>query len=105
MRPVKVFRSLFALILTCMIAWNSFSTPVLAASDSLGSFTNGFWQALGGVVGAATGTVAVCYAVDVLIAPAAPPVAVYLATVCPAIGATVGGIGGMAGVNTLAKAH
>jgi hypothetical protein len=92
-------------ILSCVIAWNGFASPAFAASDSVGSFINGFWQAFGGVVGMATGTVVTCYAVDVLIAPVAPPVAAYLATMCPAIGATVGGFGGVAGAKAIAGAH
>lgn len=102
---MKAFRSLFAVILTCLIAWNGFVTPAFAASDSVGSFTNGFWEGLGGVFGAATGTVVVCYTVDAVIAPVAPPVAAYLATMCPAIGLTVGGIGGAAAVNAIAGAQ
>jgi len=66
---------------------------------------NGFWQGLGGVFGAVTGTLVTCYAVDVLIVPVAPPVAAYLATMCPAIGATVGGFSGFTGVRSVVTAH
>ncbi len=102
---MKAFRSLFAVILTCLIAWNGFVTPAFAASDSVGSFTHGFWEALGGVLGGATGTVVVCYTVNAVIAPVAPPVAVYLAPMCPAIGFTVGGLGGAATANAIAGAQ
>lgn len=103
--PVKAFRSLFAVILSCLISWNIIATPAFAASDSFGSFINGFWQALGGVFGAATGTVVTCYAVDTLIAPFAPPVAAYLAPMCPVIGGTVGAFGGAAGASAISGAH
>jgi len=83
MLPV-IARSLFAVILTCVIALNGFISPAYASTESsVNSFTNGFWQAVGGAVGGAVGIVATCYAVDVLIAPAMPPVAVYLAGMCP----------------------
>ena len=99
---VKAFRSLFAVILSCVIAWNGFASPALAAtSDSVDSFMNGFWY----VVGGATATVVTCYTVDFLIAPVAPPVAAYLATMCPAIGAA-GGFGGFAaGAKAIVGAH
>ncbi len=105
MSIMKSFRSLFVAILTCVIIWSSFGSPVFAADDPTGSFINGFWTAVGAAFGSATGTVAVCYTVDALIAPVAPPAAAYLATMCPAIGATVGGFGGAAAVQAVVKAH
>ena len=102
---VKAFRSLFAVILSCVIAWNGFASPAFAASDSVGSFINGFWYTVGGFLGGAAATVVTCYTVDVLIAPVAPPVAAYLATMCPAIGAA-GGLGGFAaGAKAIVVAH
>lgn len=96
MLPVKMIRSLFAVILTCAIALNSFVSPAFADTGSnVDSFVNGFWQSFGAVVGSAAGTVATCYAVDVLIAPIAPPVAAYLAPMCSIIGLP-GGVGGAA---------
>lgn len=74
-------------------------------SFDVDSFVNGFWQAFGGVIGGATGTIATCYAVDVLIAPVAPPAAAYLAAMCPAIGATVTGVGGAAGATAIVRAY
>ncbi|MEW6499497.1 MAG: hypothetical protein AB1589_44585 [Cyanobacteriota bacterium] len=100
MLPVKAFRSLFAVILSCVIAWNGFASPAFAASDPVGSVINGFW----GAVGAAIGSVATCYTVDVLIAPVAPPVAIYLAPMCAAMGA-VGGFGGAEAAKAIAGAH
>lgn len=91
----KLFRTFWAVFLTCVIALNGFVSPVYAANDSLSSFVNGFWQSLGGIVGAATGTVVVCYSVDALIAPFAPPLALYLAPMCGTIGAAAGGISGV----------
>ncbi|MEG4583419.1 hypothetical protein QUA71_27995 [Microcoleus sp. MON1_C5] len=99
---VKAFRSLFAVILSCVIAWNGFASPAFAASDSVGSFINGFWSFVGGAAGA----VVTCYTVDVLIAPVAPPVAAYLAPMCGAIGAVGGGVGGgLAGAKAIAGAY
>lgn len=101
MLSAKIVRSLFAVLLTCVIALNTFVSPAFAANDSaIGSLVNGFWQGLGAVIGGAAGTVVTCYAVDVLIAPVAPPAAAYLATVCPAIGATVG-VGSAAGASAM----
>lgn len=102
---VKAFRSLFAVILSCVIAWNGFASPAFAASDSVGSFINGFWYAVGGIVGGATGTVVTCYTVDVLIASVAPPVAVYLAPMCATTGAVGGFGGGLAWAKAIAGAH
>ncbi|MBW4683050.1 MAG: hypothetical protein KME19_23640 [Microcoleus vaginatus WJT46-NPBG5] len=101
MLPAKASRSLFAVILTCVIAWNGFATPAFAASDPVGSIINGFW----GAIGAAMGSVATCYTVDLLIAPVAPPVAIYLAPICGAVGAAGGALGGAAGANAIAGAH
>jgi len=82
-----------------MIALNCFLTPAYAfTGDAFGSYWNGFLEAIGGVTGGAVGTVATCYAVDAFIAPIAPPVALYLAGMCPTIGATVGGTGGFVGM-------
>ena len=101
MLPGKIVRSLFTLLLTCVIALNCFISPAFAdTGSSIDSFVNGFWQAIGAVVGGATATVATCYAVDVFIAPFAPPAAAYLATLCPAIGGTVG-VGGAVGIKHL----
>jgi len=105
----RFIRSTSAVFLTLVIALNCFVTPAYAfTGDSFDSYYEvtsaatsvwkGFLGALGGVMGAAVGTVATCYAVDALIAPIAPPVAVYLAGVCPTFGVTVGGAGGFAGV-------
>gem|GEM_PF-6028022 len=115
MLPVKIVRSLFAVLLTCVIALNGFVSPVYASTESIAlndfvspvyastesavdSFTDGFWDSVGNVFGKAATYVAICYAVDVLIAPVAPPVAAYLAGMCPASGAMVGGVGGVGAV-------
>ncbi|MFM6151796.1 MAG: hypothetical protein ACKPE3_02165 [Sphaerospermopsis kisseleviana] len=108
----KIFRSVFAVVLTCVIALSGFTglafadtgqrTNVLFEANSLAftfpnpissidSLVKGFWQGLGGIIGTAAGTVLVCYTVDVAIAPVAPPVAAYLTPMCPAIGAVAGG--------------
>lgn len=122
MLSVKLVRSLFAVFLTCVIALNSFISPAFADTGSVvnssdvspafadtgsavKSFVNGFWYTFGTIVGGATGTVATCYTVDVLIAPVAPPAAAYLATMCPAIGAAVGGGVGAAGAREVIVAH
>lgn len=102
MTTVKVFRSFCSVILTCVIAWSCFSPPAFAASDPADSFMNGFWQGLGGFFGAVTGTVVTCYAVDVLLLPVAPPVAAYLAPMCPAIGV---GVGSFAGAKAIVSVH
>lgn len=106
MLPVKIVRSLFAVLLSCVIALNCFTSPAFAdTGSSINSFVNGFWQAIGAVVGGAAATVATCYAVDVFIAPVAPPAAAYLATLCPAIGGTVGGVGGAVSINAMSGAQ
>jgi hypothetical protein len=88
MALLKIFRSVFAVILICVIALNGFTGSAFADNSAkVDSFTNGFFSFLG----LAVATVTVCYTVDVLIAPVAPPVALYLAPLCPVIGATVGG--------------
>jgi hypothetical protein len=106
----KIFRSAFAVILTCVIALNGFTGSAFADSRSttnlflqtnslaffnfsslVDSLVTGFWQGLGGAIGGATGTIAACYAVDFLVAPVAPPAAAYLAGMCPGIGLAVGG--------------
>jgi hypothetical protein len=93
----KFLRSLFAICLSCLLFLNSFTSPALADSVSnIEAFAESFWESMGGVIGVATGTVIVCYTVDVAIAPFAAPVAAYLAPMCPAIGAAVGGVGGVA---------
>jgi hypothetical protein len=114
----KIFRSVFAVILTCIIALNGFTGSAFADTRSTAnsllettslaainpesvadSFVNTFLTAVATVIGGATGTVAVCYTVDVIIAPFAPPVAAYLAGTCGLIGlgsgATVGGAAGL----------
>lgn len=132
---MKMIRSLFAIILTFTIAFNGFarpahadnnayletySTPVagviseesayphtdlsLESTDS-SPFIDSFLRGLGMAIGTVGGTVVACYAVDALIMPVAPPVGVYLAGVCPFIGAAAGGVsGGLAG-GKLADAH
>lgn len=107
-------------IIFAFIVLTGFTRPAFAWTDaefrSLGSYEelafipngeiseelvkallSGFAAAFGGVLG----TMAACYAVDVLIAPVNPPAAGYLATLCPGIGATVGGAGGFVGTNTV----
>lgn len=105
MLSAKMVRSLFAMLLTCVIVLNSFVSPAFAANDSaVDSFVNGFWQGWGAWIGGTAAMVVTCYAVDVLIAPVAPPAAAYLATVCPAIGVTVG-VGSAAGAGAMIGAH
>lgn len=98
---MKGSRSLFAVLIAVVMTWNSFATPAFAAGGIGEWLGSGFWQALGGVVGGATGTVVTCYAVDVAIAPFAPPVAAYLAPMCGTIGAVVGGGTGAASVGAI----
>lgn len=91
----KIVRSLLTIVLTCVIAFNSFINPAFAETTTAAeSFSKGFWEGIGGVVGGATGVVLVCYSVDTLIIPFAPPFAAYLATVCPVAGGLIGGTGG-----------
>jgi hypothetical protein len=91
----KIGRSLLAIVLTCVIALNGFVNPAFAETGTaVDSFSKGFWEGLGGIVGGAAGVVLVCYGVDVVILPIAPPVAAYLATICPVVGGVVGGTGG-----------
>ncbi len=105
MLPVKMVRSLLVVFLTCVIALNSFVSPASANTGSaVDSFGNGFWQAFGSIVGGAAGTVAVCYAVNVIVAPFAPPIAVYLAPICPAIGGAIG-LGGAEVAKTVVGQH
>lgn len=105
MKSIRPFRCLWTIIVTCVVAWSSFSTPAFAANNqSVDNFFGGFWQSLGNVLGGAVGIVVTCYAVDAAIAPFAPPVAAYLAPMCPAIGA-IGGTGTVIGVKALAHAH
>jgi hypothetical protein len=105
MLQVKTVRSLLAVLLTLTIALTSFVRPAYAFDGaSFFPFWNGVLEGLGGVVGGAVGTVATCYAVDAFIAPVAPPVAVYLAGMCPAIGAAAGGVSGVAGAKVLVEA-
>ena len=132
---MKMIRSLFAIILTFTIAFNGFARPAHADTDAYletystpvagviseesayphtdlppesthGSpLVDSFLRAVGVASGGVVGTVVACYAVDALIVPVAPPVAAYLAGLCPVIGAAAGGVGsGFAGVN-LAGAH
>jgi hypothetical protein len=68
----------------------AFIFNALLPDDLVKGLLYGFGTALGGV----GGTITACYAVDVLIAPFNPPVAVYLATLCPGIGVVIRGTGG-----------
>lgn len=87
-------RSLFAICLSCLLFLNSFASPAFADDGSIvEKVVGGFWSGFGGTIGSAAGAVAVCYVVDVAIAPFAAPVAAYLAPMCPAIGVTVGSFG------------
>ena len=81
-----MIRSLFAIILTLTFTFTNFVSPVFAYTESVipdyvyteaasSSFWDGFLGGLGAALGGAAGTVVACYAVDVLIAPVAPPVA------------------------------
>ena len=112
MLSAKIVRSLFAVLLTCVIALNTFVSPAFAANDSAvnsNSWVNRFWQGFVTAAGGLAGTVVTCYAVDVLIAPVNPAAAAYVATVCPAIGvtagATAGGVGSAAGAGAMIGAH
>lgn len=101
----RIVHSSFAILLTLMIALTGFVKPAYAYSGGeFGSLWNGFLEGIGGVVGGAVGTVATCYAVDALIAPVSPPVAAYLAGMCPAIGVTVGGAGGFVSTKNVVEA-
>jgi hypothetical protein len=103
MLVTKIFRPLFAVCLSCLLLINSFASPALADDGSIvEKIVGGFWSGFGGTIGGAAGAVTVCYVVDVAIAPFAPPVAAYLAPMCPAIGATVGGIGGAVATSKVA---
>ena len=118
MQQFKAFRSLFSIVLVCIVAWSGFSNPALAASNStnlatgnsvtsfteklwhgfgLESFLDGFWNGFGNAAGGVTGAVVTCYAVDALIVPVAPPVGAYLSSACPGIGA-IAGIAGKSAV-------
>lgn len=109
MLPVKLVRSLFAVLLTCVIALNCFASPAFAVTGSLAfadtdsatdSFVRNFW----GVIGTAAGTVVVCYVFPFLIAPIAPPVAASLTGMCPAIGVLLGETSDAAGANAIIAA-
>jgi hypothetical protein len=120
-----IIRSFFTLLLVLMIALNSFIGSASASTitreesrplptlDSLGfafpgelsydffkSVLEGFGAGFGGVLG----SIAACYAVDLLITPVNPPLGVYLATVCPGVGGVVGGTGGYAFTEKVIKA-
>jgi hypothetical protein len=66
-----------------------------------GEFAKGFFSGLGAAIGGVVGTMAACYAVDVLVVPVNPLAAGYLATLCPSIGAAVGGASGFVSTNTV----
>ena len=101
----RFVRSTLTVLFTLMIALTGFVTPAYASTGGASdSFWNGFLEGFGGVVGGAVGTVTTCYAVDVFIAPVAPPVAIYLAGMCPVIGATVGGTGGFVSIKAVLEA-
>ena len=88
----QTIRSFWSICLCCVVFLHLLTSPAYASSNSsLDSFTDGFWRAIGVVIGGSAGTVGVCYVVDVAIAPIAPPVSAYLTPMCPAIGSFVGG--------------
>ncbi len=66
-----------------------------------GEFIKGLASGLGAAIGGVAGTMAACYAVDVLVVPFNPIAAGYLATLCPGIGATIGGVGGFVSTNAV----
>jgi hypothetical protein len=97
MLKTKVFRSFLALALACVMSLSLFIPPAFASNPSApDSFMHGFWEGLGFFLGGTTGAVVLCYTVDVAIAPVAPPVAAYLATVCPVAGGVSGAAAGFA---------
>lgn len=117
--PKKIISSMLAIILT-VIVLTGFTTPAFAWTEAefrplsnyekaalipngelSYEFWKGVWYGLGGALGGVAGTMFACYTVDVLITPVNPPAAAYLATLCPGIGATVGGAGGLAGANAV----
>lgn len=84
-------RSLKSIFLALVISFGLFINPASADfGSSVKNWTNGFWYGFGAFVGGSVGAVATCYVVDVAIAPVAPPVAAYLATVCPYAGVIAG---------------
>lgn len=115
----RIISSMLAIILTVIVltgftrpafAWtdaefrplSSYDKPAFIPNGELSNeFLRGLWNGLGVALGSAVGTMAACCAVDVLIAPVNPPAAAYLATMCPSIGAVVGGAGGFATTNTV----
>ena len=122
MLSVKIVRSLFAVFLTCAIALNSFISPAFADNGSavnsfdvsptfadngsaVNSFVNDFGDKIVDEVGKAVAFVAICYAVNVLIVPFAPPIAPYLPVICPGIGSAVVGGGGAAAAREVIGAH
>ena len=81
---------------------SNYEKPALIPNGEISNeFWKGLWYGLGGALGGVAGTVFACYTVDVLITPVNPPVAAYLATLCPGIGATVGGTGGLVSANAV----
>jgi hypothetical protein len=93
----EFFRRVFKICIACLVVLNTVLLLVFlfTPSESSGSsFGASFVMSLGGVAGAATGTMVTCYVVDAAIAPIAPPAALALAGMCPAIGSSVGGIAG-----------
>lgn len=106
MLSLKIVRPLFAVFLTCAIALNSFISPAFADNGSaVNSFVNDFGDKIVDEVGKAVAFVAICYAVNVLIVPFAPPIAPYLPVICPGIGSAVVGGGGAAAAREVIGAH
>lgn len=117
--PKTIISSMLAIILAVIVltgftrpafAWtdaefrslSNYEKPALIPNGELSNeFWKGVWQGFGGALGGVTGTMFACYTVDVLIAPINPPVAAYLATLCPGIGVTVGGAGGLVSANAV----
>lgn len=81
---------------------SNYAKPAFIPNGELSyELLKGAWYGIGGALGGVAGTMIACYTVDALIAPVNPPAAAYLATLCPGIGATVGGAGGLVGANTV----
>ncbi len=109
---MKILRSLIAIALVCIIAFNGFASPAFADTNNKNQAENIADSAITAVVVAAAGGIggvigvgAACLAVDALIFPFAPPLALYFATACPTIGglagATAGGASAFAGVKAI----
>lgn len=81
---------------------SNYAKPAFIPNGELSyELLKGVWYGIGGALGGVAGTMIACYTVDALIAPVSPPAAAYLATLCPGIGATVGGVGGLVGANVI----